>query len=110
MLNKHTGNDDHGDSDSDDQAWPDVKAADCDLLGGVDISGLPGHEVQETIELHVAGGVGVHNRQDTLEVNLALGEGGSEGEQRAEGRGQRAEGRGQRAEGREQRAESSTWL
>ena len=66
------GNDDHGDSDGDDQVWPDVEAADCDLLGGVDICGLSGHEVQETIELHVAGGVGVHNRQDTLEVNLSL--------------------------------------
>ena len=49
----------------------DPEAVD-DLLGGVHVGGLPGHEVKEAVELDVAAGVGVHDGEDTLEVDLAL--------------------------------------
>jgi len=42
------------------------------LLCGVDICGLPGHEVQEAVELDIPAGIGVHDGEDTLEVYLAL--------------------------------------
>ena len=43
-----------------------------DLFGGVGVDVLASHEVQEGVELRVARGVGVHDRQDALEVDVAL--------------------------------------
>merc|ERR1719209_1098300 len=43
-----------------------------DLLGSVHVRRLPGHEVQEAVELDIAGGVRVDDGEDTLEVDLAL--------------------------------------
>ena len=43
-----------------------------DLLGGVHVRGLAGHEVEEAVELNVTAGVGVNDGQNSLEVNLTL--------------------------------------
>lgn len=43
-----------------------------DLFCRVGVHILPRHEVQEGVELDVAGGVGIHDAADALEVNLAL--------------------------------------
>lgn len=42
------------------------------MLSSVGVSALAGHEVQEGIEMHVAGRVGVHNGANALEVQLSL--------------------------------------
>jgi len=42
------------------------------LFGSVNICGLAGHEIEETVKLDIAAGIGVDNRKDTLEVNLSL--------------------------------------
>ena len=42
------------------------------MFGSVNICGLAGHEVKEAVELDIATGVGIDNREDTLEVNLSL--------------------------------------
>ena len=49
----------------------DPEAVD-DLLGGVHVGGLSGHEVKEAVKLNVAAGVGVDDGENALEVNLAL--------------------------------------
>ena len=41
-----------------------------DLFGCVDVGRLPGHEVEETVELNVAGSVGVNDRQDALKKTI----------------------------------------
>lgn len=43
-----------------------------DLLGSIGICRLSGHEVEEGIELHVAGIVGVDYGEYALEVDVAL--------------------------------------
>ena len=43
-----------------------------DLLGGVRVRRLARHKVEEGVERHEAGVVGVHHRHDALEVSLAL--------------------------------------
>ena len=42
------------------------------LLCSIDVRRLAGHEIEERVELDVAGVVGVHNRQDALEVRITL--------------------------------------
>ena len=36
----------------------------------VDVGGLPGHEVEEAVELNVAGSVGVNDGQDALKKTI----------------------------------------
>lgn len=49
----------------------DTEAVD-DLFGSVGVCRLASHEVEESVELYVAGVVGVHDGKNTLEVDVAL--------------------------------------